>query len=248
MSKTYRLWDCEGIYATRLKNHVNFIRQFCIILIFSGTLSSHSYSQSEKVLKLPAHTHVATVSWYDSIYRFPDFQNGRITFSTGFSPKQTIKVNYNLYFLQLDIINEKGDTLKLKPSKEMKLFDIGGHLFYYDPHKGYVEILLDSPVALGVLTELVTVGMDYVSGNTEGSSINVDVRGQTSVYDRYYRKFHSYFFIDQKDKLHKATKPSILKLFQNHKESVSAYLQEKDIDFNNGHDLIQLLNFCHQLK
>ena len=73
------------------------------------------YAQSSVLLKLPAHSDVSKVSWKDSIYRFSDFKYGRITLATGFSPEDTFRLNYNLYFAEMDLINRKGDTVQVTP-------------------------------------------------------------------------------------------------------------------------------------
>ncbi len=232
-----------------MKKYTAWLLGIISTLLISMLYSEEVYSQAAPLFKLRAHTDVTKATWWDtdSIYRFPDFQYGRVTFFTGFSPDKMIRLNYNLYFGQMDLINEKGDTVQIVPSKELKLIDVGGHIFFYDTRKGYIEILLQAPVALGVWTILRTEKMDYVSGSIEGS-VGVDIRGRPSVYDRYYRKTDTYFFIDEKNKLYKAIKPFILKLFPSHKEDINEYLQQNSIDFNSEKDLVNLVNFCNQLQ
>ena len=99
------------------------------------------------MFKLPARTSIGQVTWKDSIYRFPEFQYGTITFITGFSPEETFKFNYNLYFGQIDFIDKNGDTLQVKPSRDLKEINIGGHSFYHDDHQGYIEILFRVNIA-----------------------------------------------------------------------------------------------------
>src|SRR5690348_8783168 len=90
------------------------------------------------IFYLPAHKMVKHVQWRDSIYRFPSFENGQITFATGFSPKDQVRMNYNLYYMQMDYISAQGDTLQMKPSKEFKLITLRDHLFLYDDKLGYM--------------------------------------------------------------------------------------------------------------
>ncbi len=89
--------------------------------------------------------------------------------------------------------------------------------------------------------------MVYASGSFEGTSSGMDTRGIPSVYDRYYKRATTYFFIDGNNKLHKAIRPSVLKLYANHKKAINAYLDENKIDFTRERDLFQLLNFCNRL-
>lgn len=230
-----------------VKNHRGKFSLFGFLIIATIVQTHCIYAQPSPLLKLPAHTHVAKVSWRDSIYRFPDFQFGRITWATGFAPVDTFRLNYNLYFAQLDLINAKGDTVQVKPSRELKLVQIGGNIFYHDDRRGYIEVLYQAPISLGVLTILSTVKMVYASGSFEGTSSGMDTRGIPSVYDRYYKRATTYFFIDGNNKLHKAIRPSVLKLYANHKKAINAYLDENKIDFTRERDLFQLLNFCNRL-
>ncbi len=210
-----------------------------------------SFSQSP-LLKIAAHKHPSK-AFKDSIYMFPAFQEGTITFSTGFSPDQRITLNYNMYHFLMDFINENGDTMQMKPSPEIKEVTIGKHLFYYDSKVGYIEMLDQSPVALGVLTFLNTEKMQYVSGAIINAETDTDARGRPSAYDRYYSKRHTYYFIDTKNKAHKAykvykaIKPSLARVFREQRREIDAYCKVNKIDFNNSADLTRLLGYCNGL-
>lgn len=198
------------------------------------------------LLKLPAHTDVAKVSWWKTIYLFPNFQAGKVTLATGFTISEPLKLNYNLYYAQMDLINEQGDTVQLKTSREIKVVTVGEHIFFHDETDGYVQVIYQAPVALGVVNTLNTEKMVYVSGNVKGSS-EVDHRGVPSIYDRYYARKNTYYFIDQKNELHKTTKRNILQLFSGYKEKVNSYLKENAIDFSRMEDLVRLVTFCNKL-
>jgi len=236
--------------ADYIKHDKRIRAEILCILLCSITgllcLTQLGHAQSSDLLKLPAHTDINKVSWRDSIYRFPDFKPGKITLATGFSPEGTVRLNYNLYFAQMDLINDKGDTVQVTPSKELKLVEIDGYIFYHDIRWGYIEVLSRASIALGVLTLLSTEKMEYVSGSFDGNSREADTRGQRSGYNRYYKKAHTYFLIDRSNKLHKANKTSILKLF-GQKEIIRTYFDENEIDFNTRNDLLQALRFCNEL-
>lgn len=212
------------------------------LLIYSNC----SMAQSELLLKLPAHTQLSKVPWRDSIYMYPDFLTGKLTLRTGFTPADTFRFNYNVYFGSVDYISREGDTLQVKPSPELKIIDIGGHLFVNHSGKGYIEVILNAPVSLGAITILRTEKRVFISGNKEGSE-NADLRGIPSVYDRYYRLAKSFFFIDQHTEIHKAMKKSIIKLFPNQKEKIKDFVERNRTDFTKESDLKSLLNFCNQL-
>jgi hypothetical protein len=180
-------------------------------------IKHESLKSSPDVFYLPAHTHLDEVAWRDSIYLFPSFQYGRITFATGFSPEGTVLMNYDLYFDQMAVITKDGDTSQINRTKELKLISVGDHLFLQDYKVGYVEIIQQLPVSLGVLNVMNTIQMVYASGNRDGSIFGFDVRGTPSVYDRYYRKGKLYYFVDRDNKVYKATRAAILKLFRKKK-------------------------------
>ncbi len=217
-------------------------------------------AQQIVVYKVPAHDAVNKMPWYNDVYRFSDFQPGTVVYASRRKDTETLKLNYNLYYEKVECINEKGDTVLLKTGK-LKLVNISGTTFLFDNVKGFIEIVADAPVALGVKTFMATVKMDYVSGSvgswtTTGQqatpSVNheagFDLRTSPSVYDRYYRKDVSYFFIDRRTSIHKAIKPSILKIFAPYAEKINEYLETNPVDFNRQEDLIRLITFCHNLR
>ena len=164
----------------------------------------------------------------DSIYRFPKFDYGRVTFATGFSLEEKFRLNYNLYSGQMDLIINDGDTTEMVRLREVMLVSIGNHLFYHDNNVGYIEIVHQAPVALGILKRLSTWA------TTLGSDI-------------YYTKEEHYYFLDQKNKSYLASATSIQKLFDDQRKKIKAYLAENKIDFENQSDLIKLLKFCDDL-
>lgn len=166
----------------------------------------------------------------DSIYRFPAFQYGRVTFATGFSPEEKIRFNYNLYLGQMALITNDGDTTHIIRSKDLKLVTIDDHLFYHDNKIGYIEIVYQSPIALGVLRRLSTV--DWVTASES---------------DRYYTKEEYYYFLDKENKPHLASATSIQKVFNEQRKKIKAYLDENKVDFENQSHLIKLLKFCNEM-
>jgi hypothetical protein len=221
------------------------ILSFTLLVLFHvGIAQSRPSSQADtfldssnhslRIYKLPAYTLVSNVSWRYSVYRFPTFEYGRITLATGFSPEEKIRLNYNLYLGQMQMITTTGDTSHVKQLKELKFISIGDHLFCHDYNIGYIEIIHKLPVALGVLNIMITA--------------DPDERTTTSKYDRYYMKKAYYYFFDKDNKPSKATRASIQKLFPDQQKNIKAYLGENKIDFENKQDLIKVLTFCDELS
>ena len=199
---------------------------------------------SPEVFILPAHTHLNNVSWRDSIYSFPNFQPGKITFQTGYSPNESMPLNYNLYLGQMAMINYDGDTVQIQHSKEIKLAAVGDHIFFHDPRIGFIEIIQQLPVALGVL-RIMTIHAKHVRGSKDGTSYGSDVRGTPSAFDRFYQKEERYYIISKDNKVFKATRASILKIF-NSKDEINIYLTKNTPDFENKNDLLKLILFCNE--
>jgi hypothetical protein len=190
---------------------------------------------------LPSHTPTPyTVSQPDSVYRFPSFEYGRVTFATSFSPHDQLRFNYNLFTGQMDMINSKGDTVQIKQIKELKFISIADHLFFHSYNVGYLEILHQSTVSLGVLNLLI----DAYRANGSHAYLQ---RTKGTKSDLYFKNQASYYFIETDNKPHKATPSSIRNLFYDHKKAVKSYLNENKIDFEREDDLIKLLTFCNQL-
>ena len=59
---------------------------------------------NDKLLKLPLLTNVSKVPWKESIYRFPAFEKGKITYNTGLLDHE-FYLNYNMYFEKMDFIS-----------------------------------------------------------------------------------------------------------------------------------------------
>ena len=199
-------------------------------------------AQSDKQFKQPAHVLPQNLSWWDSIYLFPAFIESHLVFTTGFSPERTVRLNYNMYSAQMDMINSNGDTLQVEPLKTMKLL-LDSNLFYYDPQRGYLEVVLPGKVKLASRTFLMLTKVD----EGRAFSSQEDYRGKALDFDTYYRRVSTYFFIDDSDQIHIASRATIRKVLPTHKKSVSEYIRNESIDFASKHDLIKLIKHCNYL-
>ncbi|HTF17312.1 MAG TPA: hypothetical protein VK658_04520 [Chryseolinea sp.] len=197
-------------------------------------------AQSDKQLKQPAHVLPQNLSWWDSIYLFPAFKEGRLVFTTGFSPEETVRLNYNMYSAQMDMINSNGDTLQVEPLKTMKSLLLDSNLFYYDPQRGYLELVLPGKVKLASRTFLMLTKIE------EQRQLE-DYRGKALDYDTYYRRVSTYFFIDDSDRIRSASPAAIRNMLPTYKKTVSEYIRNESIDFARKDDLIKLIKHCNYL-
>lgn len=183
--------------------------------------------------------------WRDSVYRFPHFLPGKITFDDNFTADQQVMLNYNTYFEHLYLINKKGDTLQVKNFSLVKMVTIGDVNFINDPQQGYVEVVTRTPVALGIKHNFIFLGEDMGLGKPPVIKTSSDFRGVRADYTRVYKKGEAYYFIDINNTARKATLLVLNKLFPNYKEDIKALVKARDLDFRRKEDLLTLLAFCN---
>ena len=198
------------------------------------------YSQHSNFLRLPLLTDISSVPWKNSIYSCPVFEKGKVTYTTGLLEHE-FYLNYNMYFEKMDFISTSGDTLHITDTREIKQIQVGDRWFFHDHKTGYYEVILQLPVALAVKNQFV-----FQNSKVSGAVHFTDVRGVAADYDRYYEIRSTYFFIDKNNKMHRATRASILKLFPDHKTEVSAYLKKHRPDFESQKNLVDILTYCNQ--
>lgn len=216
------------------------------ILCFSLLIANDNhlaYAQEEGYLRLRRFQDVSQVPWKKEIYLFPDFQKGNITFATGFKLNNSLDLNYNIYYERVEFIRDTGDTLGIEALKDLKLVEIGNHIFYHDYKSGYYQVLTKSPVSLAVKPRIILVKTE---GNCGAVSLSLESRGAVMDCDRLYIKNDAYFFIDVNQRIWKASPSSVFKLFPEHKDSIRQYVKENSVDFTLQQDLIDLLEYCNQ--
>ena len=218
--------------------------QNSLALVFLAIAAQNASGQDIEQLRLGRFESVSQTEWQDQVYLLPQFQQGTIIYQTGFKLDQTLNLNYNIYHERMEFLSDDGDTLGIKADHNIKLIEIGSHLFYHDYKTGFYEILSTETVSLAMQPKLILVKAE---GNCAGEVWALELRGARMECDRYYIKKMSYFFIDVKDKILKANKPSVLKLFAENKSEIQAYLIENPVDFTKHDDVMRLTNHCYQL-
>jgi len=217
-------------------------------------LATAAFGQTPVTLRLKPGEDIRTTSWRDSLYRFSSYLEGHVMFISGPSPKY--KMNYNVLSGDMEFLNAKGDTMVLKKTPEVKLVTVGGHVFFLEPVHGYIEILVQQQLALGVKREFVIASKDVEVSN--GYTTSADNTGAVVAYrgnsrsaisnaDLLVRINNTYFFIDQKNEAHPATKASLMKLFPDDRDKLKTYLKEQHTDFKQKDDLARVLAFCNGL-
>lgn len=219
--------------------------QNVLTIVFLVITAQLACCQNIEPLRLGRFETVSQTEWRDQVYLLPQFQPGTIIYQTGFRLDQTLNLNYNIYHERMEFISEDGDTLGIKEDRHIKLIEIGSHLFYHDYKTGFYKILSTASVSLAMKPKLILVRAE---GSCDGDVWSLELRGAKMDCERFYAKQQSYFFIDVKDKILKASKVSVLKLFAENKSDIRAYMIENPVDFTNHEDVTRLTNFCYQLN
>ena len=145
--------------------------------------------------------------------------------------------------MRIELISDKGDTVEVVPSRDIKHIVIGNRQFVLTEIAGFVELIVKGSPGLAAVRFL----RDEKRENWPYRRVS-DVRGEPTVLDRYYKKVTSYRFIGDRMRLHAATKPIIMSFFRDYKKEISSYIEENRISFEKESDLIKLLKFCNQLS
>lgn len=219
--------------------------QNVLAIVFLATTTQLACCQNIEQLRLGRFESVSQTEWRDQVYLLPQFQQGTIIYQTGFKLDQTLNLNYNIYHERMEFISEDGDTLGIKADQHIKLIEIGSRLFYHNYKTGFYEILSTASVSLAMQPKFILVKAE---GSCEGAVWSLELRGAKMDCERFYVKQQSYFFIDVKDKILKASKTSVLKLFAENKSDIQAYLIENPVDFTNHEDVTRVTNYCYQLN
>lgn len=222
---------------------MKIVRHGFLLLLMVANFSI-VYSQDSKLLALPRFRDVSGVSWKNEIYHLPEFQKGSVTLATGFKLKETLHLNYNIYYERMDFLQKSGDTTSIGNPQQVKLIEIGSRTFYHDYKSGYYEVLVESSVSLASKP---TLSLVRTEGNCGDVSLALETRGAVMDCDRLYVKKTLLAFIDQNNKIWSPSRASLIKLFPSHRKEILAYLLEQDVDFESEKDVIKLYTYCNEL-
>lgn len=226
------------------------MKRFCSALLICVILypASKAHGQGDHLYTLPKNGDVRRMPWRDTVYRFPQFESGVVTYTGKFDHYAKVCMNYNMYYEHMFLINEKGDTLELADGPEaraIQMIRLGDVEFLHHKSLGYVEILSRGPVALGVKHIFILMARDIGPGSHPLSHSPADLRGAREDFARIYKKGEEYYFIDAKNMIHPAHLTAIRKLFPEHKKAINTFISERQIDFKQKNDLLMLVNFCN---
>jgi len=187
---------------------------------------------------------------YNYIYRYPQFNYGKVYLKNGDSSAG--KLNYNYLMQAMQFINRKGDTLVLANENTFKFITIGTDTFFYDNNKGYVEQLANYSISKLLLKENTTTSEEKIGAyGIPSSTQNIDAKNTLIAENSYaltvnanmtLTKRKQYFF-SYRSNILPINNKNILKVFAKQKNKIENYLQNNSIDFNNEVDLKKLFTY-----
>jgi hypothetical protein len=193
---------------------------------------------------------------YRGFYRFPGFTQGTVILKNGIISSG--RLNYNVSLDEMQFINQKGDTLAIAQTDSINLISLNGSFFYYD--RGYLQsISTGNDIILAFRQVLKTEHQ-----RKESYSINMpqpdETGGGYSFFTGNGQKYNPgdyqlqltakeyFFFSDGKGGFTKAGKKYILGRYEKHQTTIKEFLKTNHTNFNKLADILQLLQFCNQVK
>lgn len=236
-----------------------------IVLLLCVNLFMHVSAQDgygstsvyDRVVKLPKDKHIfrimpnegwETQRWKDSVYAFPSFQEGKLETEKGYTLSIRPMLNFNMLLGTIEIASPDKAISTLRQTPEIKFVWIGDHKFIYNPGVGYLEIIYDGKASLAQKRTFSGVyepanGFLY-SLNTTNSNDNF--KGQVYKSIRYYWIDEQYFFVDEHQKISRATSGVLTKMLPSSvKKQVKEFSKEKNIDYRKKEDLLKITEYAN---
>ncbi|WP_128545987.1 hypothetical protein [Larkinella soli] len=226
-----------------------------MILLLSGTLRA----QNPGVIRVKGGP-----NWQRSVplgerYRYPQFKNGKITYTSG--QTATGRLNYNILIGEMQFIDIKGDTLSLANETTVREVEVGESRFRYDPKFGFIEVISEHPAAsLTMKPVFKTVRAEKNGGYNQSSGTSaisqyksfIGSNGQLSRLeqegDLLLEKDVVYLMVDRNNRFYRLNRATVLKTFPKSRSEIDAFLKAESIDFKKEADLKKLLQFCSSLS
>jgi hypothetical protein len=195
------------------------------------------------VFELPPYQLWDRQPWSDSVYRFPEFQPGKLEFANGFSPSTRLNVNYNIFLETIDVKDEKGIGI-LKKFPELKIIYIGETKFVYNPSLGYLEIILDGNISVAKRTVMAAVV--GLSNGFKYRMTGMDVKSQTYKATRYYWPIELYYILDSDYKPHRAGSLVLPTMLPSIKHKIKDFVRINDISYRDKEDILKVVRYCNE--
>ena len=198
------------------------------------------------------------IPWKEK-YRYSEYRDGNVYYSSK-KVSAPVKLNYNLLFRKIMVINEMGDTLAIANFDEVKYIRIDKDLYYHDVKRGYFEILSNPNDSIRLAGQRkLKILKRYVLGDAEKPQLTSTNKLFSVLYIPLNPTFNreevtlsrdvTFFLMEGKGDFYIANKSTFMMLFPKHKKQIEGYLlqmvrQRTPIKFYREEDLRNLLAFC----
>jgi hypothetical protein len=202
--------------------------------------------QAKHVYTLERGKRLDNVEWKNSVYRFPNFQEGSLNFTSRNTTSLKALYNYNIFFDRMEIISERGDTVPVANTGNIQFITMNDNVFFNHKTKGFLEIVQIGKLNLGIKH---SVKAFMESGTGQKFLVNADFfRTIATKYDRVYTKEKQFFLISEDLTIYRPTIHSFMTLLPNYKDKVSDFFKTNKLDLRKEPDLFSLINYCKTLQ
>jgi hypothetical protein len=219
-----------------------------IFILYAATV----YSQDSLTIFISADQQVSEVLTPKKIYKYSEFQPGRIIFRDGTFADD--KFNYNYLNGEIEFIHR--DTLAISKEQmlNIRFLTLGNDTFFYN--KGYFQQVMQTSIGRLLKKQVLVVSKREKIGAYNQPSQTSAIESYGSFTDNYgvftpNLKIHEnitmvlrtdFYFADRFNTFLPANKRNLQKLFPNKKGQIDNYLKTHPINFKSANDLKNLLS------
>jgi len=225
------------------------MKKISLVILFLS-LSLCTWAQSGTVNVIGGKV-VEGQFFFEKLYVFDSFQDGRISLDNG--EYYTGRININTLTQTVRIISQEGDTIRINTENNVDVVSTGRQ-FFRKINNFYVQLLnTDGETSLGLVRKM-AIGKEKIVGAYGGTSEVASVTKVASVedasrFDKLSGTSNVEYIYDEivylivKNKMVIATKRNFEKAFPKQKALISKYLEDNNIKFSKKDDVIPLFNY-----
>ena len=222
------------------------------VFICLSLFCQNARAQKEKKFRINPGEKVVEVLPKNEVYTYPEYISGNVLFENNtYSPA---KLNYNALFLEMQFINQKGDTMALDDEATIKQIIISNDTFYYD--KGYLKLTDNfGNIKLARKDFFAFTNRQKLGGFGELSSASIDTYNSVN-YGIFFKelvvqevltiaKRTIYYFGDEFNNFKLANKKNLLEFYPSKSKEIKTYLKENKVNFSSEEDLKKMISFLN---
>jgi hypothetical protein len=200
-----------------------------IVFVWPSSIFSIVGICQDSTYLVPPGIHPIKVIPATERFVYPKFQSGVLHFSTGKKSDEFL-LNYNTFAQEIQLLDSNGDTVALDNKISIVEFiQIQSDFYFWDMRLGYF-LVLTKEEPLNLLKRIKWKSIDFSKGVSS-----------------YQKTYDYYFLIASPNRVVKAEKSALMKIFPNARQEINSHLSEINMDFNNESSLRELITFCNGL-